>query len=107
MRLSSNYYDEGASTNTAAAGSIDIWARVSQYERKPKLATVRDLSPSGFMLDRNSSVEVGTLLLLQFPGLNSVVARVIWLNDILVGCEFERPLSAEEMATLQKSAWCM
>ncbi|MBC2777840.1 PilZ domain-containing protein [Parasphingopyxis marina] len=107
MRLSTEYCDEGLGTGSVAAGSIDIWARVSQYERKPKLATVRDLSPSGFMLDRNSSVEVGTLLLLQFPGLNSMVARVIWINDILVGCEFERPLSSEEMATLQKSAWCM
>jgi hypothetical protein len=108
MRLTSEIYcDEGASAGAAAASAIDIWARVSQYERKPKLATIRDLTSSGFMLDRTDSLEIGASILLQLPGLNLTAARVIWTNDLYAGCEFERPLSSHEMTTLEESAWCM
>ena len=108
MRLMSELYlDEGVPPTAHSADPIDIWARVSQYERKPRLATVRDLTAIGFMLDRTDSLETGTTILLQLPGLSLAAARVVWTNDLFAGCEFERPLNSEEMGTLEESAWCM
>jgi hypothetical protein len=71
-------------------------------------ATLRDVSPSGAALLVGAPLEPDTALLLQVPGdekdsLRSLPARVVHGSrqvdgSWLVGCEFARRLSPEELA---------
>ncbi|MET1756559.1 PilZ domain-containing protein [Novosphingobium sp. RD2P27] len=54
---------------------------------------VRDLSLSGFSATAISRLPVGGICWLTMPGMEAMQARVIWWEQGLVGCAFERLLS--------------
>ncbi|MEW9853662.1 PilZ domain-containing protein [Novosphingobium sp. M1R2S20] len=54
---------------------------------------VRDLSLSGFSATAISRLPVGGICWLTMPGMESMQARVVWWEQGLVGCAFERLLS--------------
>ena len=54
---------------------------------------VRDISTHGARICGVYLVHQGDRFFLNFPGLESIEARVAWVADFEFGCEFARPLS--------------
>lgn len=54
---------------------------------------VNDLSLSGFSAMALNRLHTGTLCWLTIPGLESMQAQVIWWEDGIVGCAFDKLLS--------------
>ena len=54
---------------------------------------VQDLSLSGFSAMAINRLHPGTLCWLTLPNMESMEAEVIWWNNSLVGCAFEKMLS--------------
>lgn len=62
-----------------------------------KLQTViRNLSLSGFSATAISRIPVGTSCWLTLPGHDALQARIIWWEQGLAGCAFERLLTPTE-----------
>jgi hypothetical protein len=53
---------------------------------------VRDLSISGFSATAISRIPIKTACWLTLPGMDSLQARVVWWEQGLMGCAFERLL---------------
>ena len=57
-----------------------------------RLASVADVSRSGFRLAWLPQCSVGRQLWVRFPGLEAMPATIRWRNHAGVGCEFDRTL---------------
>lgn len=72
---------------------LSIPAGLRPSGSKSYQTVVRDLSLSGFSATALNRLHKGTLVWLTLPGLESMQATVIWWDNGLVGCAFERLLS--------------
>jgi hypothetical protein len=55
--------------------------------------TVHDLSTSGFLVETEAPLSVGSEILLDIPGAGSVAAEVAWHSGNFFGGQFAKPLS--------------
>jgi hypothetical protein len=55
--------------------------------------TVHDLSTSGFLVETEAPLSVGSEIILDIPGAGSVAAQVAWSSGNFFGGQFETPLS--------------
>ena len=72
---------------------IAIPAQLRPSGSKGFQTVVQDLSISGFSCMSINRIHAGTLVWLTLPGLQSLQAEVIWWNNSLVGCAFDKLLS--------------
>jgi hypothetical protein len=54
--------------------------------------TLRDISTSGFRVDRSETLIPGRHLVARLPGLEPLGATVSWIDDRSAGLQFDRPL---------------
>lgn len=66
-----------------------------QFRAGNRRATVkvRDISEFGARISGVYLVHVGDRFFLTLPGLESIEARVAWVEEFQFGCEFARPLN--------------
>ena len=53
---------------------------------------ILDFSPEGCKLEVPVKVEVGDIIWISLPGLQSIQGKVCWVDEWLAGVEFDRPL---------------
>ncbi len=87
------YAEAAQEDRSATRVRISIPATLRFSGSKTYQTAVRDLSLSGFSATAMSRVHVGTLCWLTLPGLESLPGKVVWWDNGLVGCAFERLLS--------------
>jgi len=54
--------------------------------------TIVNISTIGFRAETASVFHAGTQLWLKLPGLDAILTRVAWTNNVHIGCEFLQPL---------------
>lgn len=64
------------------------------------LCKVVDLFPHGARLQTCSSLRAGARIWLTLPRVGQIIARVIWADDFVAGCEFHAPLGHQLFDTL-------
>jgi hypothetical protein len=65
---------------------------------------VMDLSVSGFRAATHLELMPGSDVWLKLPGLESLHARVVWMQGHLMGCEFVRPLHPAVLAMVVRNS---
>lgn len=55
-------------------------------------STLQNLSPTGCRVDLIDRVEVGDMVWVGLPGLESLLAKVRWADEWVAGIEFNRPI---------------
>lgn len=78
---------------SAPRTKLSIPASLRPSGSKGFKTVVRDLSLSGFSATALNRLHPGTLCWITLPGLESMQAQVIWWEEGLVGCAFQRLLS--------------
>ena len=72
--------------------AVHLDARMRRREGKAATVTLLDLSTLGFRAESWIAHPIGKQLWLTLPGLESVLATVMWSDGVQIGCAFERPL---------------
>jgi hypothetical protein len=88
-QLSTNPDDEG---RRAARTEVVLGAGLRQRGAHAVTIQVMDLSTHGFRAATHLNLMTGSDVWLKMPGLESMHARVAWMNGHVMGCEFVRPL---------------
>jgi hypothetical protein len=83
---------KGGRTQRSTRIGVSILCEVRQGTRPWKAATLEDLSPGGFRIARLPDARVEVPLRIRIPGLQLLSARICWVRDGAVGCEFAEPL---------------
>jgi hypothetical protein len=73
-----------ASAEGAESGLVDV--------------TVHDLSTSGFLVETEAPLSVGSEITLDIPGVGSVAAEVAWSSGNFFGGQFETPLAPSSVS---------
>jgi hypothetical protein len=72
---------------------LSIPAQFRQSGGRAFQTSLLDLSLSGFSASSISRLQPGTICWLTLPGLESLQAEVIWWEDGIAGCAFQRLMS--------------
>ena len=59
---------------------------------------VHNLSRTGMLVESTAAVPAGTVLEVELPSGTSHRAKVVWADEGLFGCRFERPLSRASLS---------
>jgi hypothetical protein len=81
----------------AGRNPVMMAAMVRLPAGEPVEVTVKDLSVNGFRAHIPLELQEGSLLRVSLPIGRMPHARVIWIEEDLVGCEFIAPLAADEV----------
>ncbi|HEY0112226.1 MAG TPA: PilZ domain-containing protein [Allosphingosinicella sp.] len=65
---------------------------------------ILDLSVTGFRAATHLQMMTGSDIWLKLPGLESLHARVVWMNGHIMGCEFVRPLHPAVLAMVVRNS---
>jgi hypothetical protein len=65
------------------------------------MALILNLSESGLLLETVVKLEVGDRLQIDIPEASSSVARVVWTEGFLSGCEFVNPVPTGAVSAAQ------
>lgn len=65
---------------------------------------VSNISIAGFMATSYAPVERGSPIWLAIPGFSAVPARVIWVEDNRIGCQFETPITPDLLVRIVAEA---
>lgn len=76
----------------SARASVEILCEVRQGTRPWRMARLEDLSSGGFRIARLADARPEIPLRICIPGLQLLSARICWMRDGAVGCEFAEPL---------------
>ena len=78
------------------------WTAEVQFRSGTRRATVQlaNISPQGARVKGVFRVHEGDVFFLKMPGMESIEARVVWTDEFVFGCEFQRPLSPVVLETL-------
>ena len=78
-------------TRKAERSRVSIAATIAL--KTPRLeATVLDLSTAGFKIRSSMEAPPGSIVLVKFPKMEAIEARVVWVTGEEAGCEFLEPL---------------
>jgi hypothetical protein len=83
--------DDGQTPRSTRIG-VAIRCEVRQGTRPWKAALLEDLSPGGFRIARLPDARAEVPLRIRIPGLHLLSARICWVREGAVGCEFAEPL---------------
>ena len=76
----------------ATRAEVRFTASLRRREGKASDVTIVDMSTIGFRAETASVFHIGTQVWLKLPGLDAILARVAWTNNMHIGCEFQQPL---------------
>jgi hypothetical protein len=76
----------------SARVGVDIRCEVRQGTRPWRIALLEDLSPGGFRIGCLLQARQELPLRIRIPGLQLLSARICWIRNGAVGCEFDAPL---------------
>ncbi|MFT4054241.1 MAG: PilZ domain-containing protein [Novosphingobium sp.] len=79
-------------TPRSARVGVSILCEVRQGTRPWKPARLEDLSPGGFRISQLPDARMEVPLRIRIPGLQLLSARICWVREGAVGCEFAEPL---------------
>lgn len=79
---------------------VCIGARWLDSSPEAQAITVIDVSASGFLIEVDRHLPVGTSLIVEMPGSLSRICRTIWNSGNYHGAQFSEPLSASELDNL-------
>lgn len=71
---------------------VVLSCEVRQGTRPWKVARLEDLSPNGFRIAKLPDARQELPLRIRIPGIQLLSARICWMRDGAVGCEFAEPL---------------
>ncbi|MCB2074148.1 MAG: PilZ domain-containing protein [Novosphingobium sp.] len=97
--MSANYGRDGGyavaaqEDRSAPRTRISIPASLRPSGSKGFQTVVRDLSLSGFSATALNRLHPGTVCWITLPGLESMQAQVVWWEEGMVGCAFDKLLS--------------
>lgn len=75
-----------------ARAGVSILCDVRQGTRPWKQARLEDLSPGGFRIASMPDARTELPLRIRIPGLQLLSARICWVRDGAIGCEFDDAL---------------
>ncbi|MBN8502460.1 MAG: PilZ domain-containing protein [Sphingomonadales bacterium] len=80
------------------------WRGDVQFRSGTRRANVKvsDVSPLGARIEGVFLVHEDDRFFVKFPGMESLEARVAWVEDFQFGCEFLRPLNPAVLDALTK-----
>ncbi len=84
------YENAAQEDRSAPRERISIPASLRASGGKGYQTVVCDLSMSGFSASAMSRIHPGSYCWLTLPGMESMAAKVIWWDNGLVGCAFEK-----------------
>jgi hypothetical protein len=87
--------EDQARKQAARMGKRRTAAMEAQLRRIGRLAywvELRDLSPEGCMIDLVERPAMDEVMQVRLPGLETVQARVRWVDNYVAGLKFERPI---------------
>jgi hypothetical protein len=87
---------------TAGRSPVMLAAMVRLPVGDPVEVTIKDLSVTGFRAHIPLPLQEGSLLRVGLPIGKMPHARVIWLEEEQVGCEFIAPLADEEVRLISE-----
>jgi hypothetical protein len=87
----------------AERAEVAVGAALRQRGAHAVTVQVLDLSVSGFRAATHLELMEGSDIWLKLPGLESLHARVVWMNGYVMGCEFVRPLHPAVLAMLVRN----
>jgi hypothetical protein len=91
--LGNRYAMAAQEDRSAPRNRVSIPASLRPSGSKGVQTVVNDLSLSGFSATSINRIHPGTIVWLTMPGFESMQASVVWWEDGLVGCAFEKLLS--------------
>jgi hypothetical protein len=59
--------------------------------------TVLDLSASGFLVEADRTLPIGTCMIVELPDETCKICKIVWSSGNFHGAEFSDPLSASEL----------
>ncbi|PNU04843.1 PilZ domain-containing protein [Novosphingobium guangzhouense] len=92
MRDSLSTDPSGNRTSRSARVGVSILCDVRQGTRPWKQARLEDLSPGGFRIAQLPDARTEVPLRIRIPGLHLLSARICWMREGAIGCEFAEPL---------------
>lgn len=87
--------DESSRRQVARKGkrrTAGMEARLRRIGRTSYWVELRDLSPEGCMIDLVERPAMDEVMQLRLPGLETLQARVRWIDNYIAGLKFERPI---------------
>ncbi len=92
------------SARRAERADLLLGAGLRQRGAHQVTVQILDLSTHGFRAATHLELMTGSDVWLKLPGLESLHARVVWMNGHLLGCEFVRPLHPAVMQMIVRNA---
>lgn len=83
---------------------VVLTCEIRQGTRPWKMARLEDLSPNGFRIARLPDARSELPLRIRIPGIQMLSARICWIRDGAVGCEFAEPLHVAVFEHIVRSA---
>jgi hypothetical protein len=87
------YFSAAQEDRSAPRTRITIPATLRVSGARGFQTVVHDLSLSGFCAAAVNRLHAGTVVWLTLPGLESLQAEVVWWDNSLTGCAFDKLLS--------------
>ena len=84
---------ETTSRRRSPRAPVSLDAHIGKAGRT--LCKVVDISIHGARLQTYSGLQRGSTIWLTLPHIGSVAADVMWADDFVAGCQFQRPLDAD------------
>jgi hypothetical protein len=66
--------------------------------------SIHDLSATGFLLECDESIQVGTEVSLEIPSVGSALGDVVWTSGRFSGGEFRTPLPSSAIASARSTS---
>jgi hypothetical protein len=96
--------DPGQDGRRAARKEVALGAGLRQRGAHAVTVQIMDLSTHGFRAATHLELEPGSDVWLKMPGLESMHARVAWMQGHLMGCAFVRPLHPAVLEMVVRAA---
>ena len=94
-RAGLKFADEAEKDQVARSGQRRTAGMEAQLRRIGRLkywVELRDLSPDGCMIDLVERPALDEVMQVKLPGLETLQARVRWVDDYIAGLKFEQPI---------------
>ena len=72
---------------------VSLDAKIGRGGLDRALCRVVDLSVHGARLHTYSSLRAGSMIWLTLPNVGQLVAKIVWADEFVTGCQFQEPLS--------------
>lgn len=83
---------------------VSILCDVRQGSRPWRVVRLEDLSPGGFRIGHLPEARVDLPLRIRIPGMQLLSARICWVRDGAVGCEFTESLHVAVFEHIARNA---